>query len=215
MKNSMLRSTDEVRINYILKYCSTGNKKRLDNISILDIGCGEGHLSEALQRCGARVVGIDSCSTAIDAFNCKMQHLDSGSGAKSLVCNFVESDISNVGKFDVILLMDVLEHVPFADVIKKVEPLLMPGGKIIISTINKTFIAWFFAILLAEYVFGWIERDTHQVENFIDPSELAGILADSGLFVQNCSGMLPNMSGKWKLSDFTQMNYIMIAKKQP
>jgi 2-polyprenyl-6-hydroxyphenyl methylase/3-demethylubiquinone-9 3-methyltransferase len=188
-------------------------EKPLKGIKILDIGCGGGLLCEPMSRLGAEVLGIDVVEK-----NIKVASLH----AKKMGLNIKYSHISaeellrKKQAFDVILNMEVVEHVEnpdfFIDICSK---LLKRGGLIFCSTINKNLKSYLFAILGAEYVMQWLPKGTHNWNKFIKPVDLKNLFSKSGLKVNDTKGFVFNpLSWKWELSksDFT-VNYAICAKK--
>ena len=200
------------RIAHFQKDLTTDNKP-LKGLKILDIGCGGGLLCEPMARLGAEVLGIDVVEKNIKvaSLHAKKMKLDIDYQHIS-----AEDLLKKKPKFDVILNMEVIEHVDSpAFFIEICSNLLKRRGLIFCSTINKNFKSYLFAILGAEYVMQWLPKGTHDWNKFIKPSELSKLFSDSGLKVKDTKGFVFNpLSWSWELSkrDFT-VNYSICATK--
>ena len=189
------------------------DKKPLKGIRVLDIGCGGGLLCEPMARLGAEVLGIDVVEKNIKvaSLHAKKMKLDI-----EYLHISAEDLLRKKPKFDVILNMEVIEHVDSpAFFIEICSNLLKSRGLIFCSTINKNFKSYLFAILGAEYVMQWLPKGTHDWNKFIKPSELRKLFFDSGLKVKDTKGFVFNpLSWSWELSkrDFT-VNYSICATK--
>jgi 2-polyprenyl-6-hydroxyphenyl methylase/3-demethylubiquinone-9 3-methyltransferase len=179
-------------------------------LDILDIGCGGGLLSEPMARLGGRVTGIDpsekNIKTAVTHANEQALEIDYRAATAEMLA------VGN-RRFDVILNMEVIEHVNEpAQFVRTCASLLKPGGLMFIATINRTLKSFGFAIVGAEYILGWLPRGTHQWENFITPTELDGYLAAAGLHPIETTGVIYNpLTGAWRRSRDTDVNYIALA----
>ncbi|MDC3067663.1 bifunctional 2-polyprenyl-6-hydroxyphenol methylase/3-demethylubiquinol 3-O-methyltransferase UbiG [Paracoccaceae bacterium] len=188
-------------------------EKPLKGITILDIGCGGGLLCEPLARLGAHVLGIDVVEK-----NVKVAKIH----AKKMCLNInyrhisAEDLIKEKKRFDVVLNMEVIEHVDNpSQFIKSCSELLSKNGLIFCSTINRNLKSYVFAILGAEYVMRWLPRGTHEWKKFFKPNELKTIFSQAGLNVEDTKGFVFNpISWSWNLSkeDFT-VNYAICATK--
>ena len=158
--------------------------KRLDSLAglrILDIGCGGGILSEPLARLGADVVGADPAAANIEAARL---HAAQGDLAIDYRVTTAEALADAGERFDVVLAMEVVEHV--ADValfVTRCAEMVKPGGLMIVATLNRTLKSFALAIVGAEYVLGWLPRGTHQWDKFVTPNELEAALERHGLRV--------------------------------
>ena len=192
----------------------TIDKKPLKGLKILDIGCGGGLLCEPMARLGAEVLGIDVVEKNIKvaSLHAKKMKLDIDYRHIS-----AEDLLRKKPKFDVILNMEVIEHVESpAFFIEICSNLLKTKGLIFCSTINKNFKSYLFAILGAEYIMQWLPKGTHDWNKFIKPSELSKLFFDSGLRVKDTKGFVFNpLAWSWELSkrDFT-VNYSICATKE-
>ena len=183
----------------------------LKGLNILDIGCGGGLLSEPITRLGAKV-------TAIDASKKNIQVAKFHAKKNSLKINYLCSSPEKLNlnkKFDVILNMEIVEHVEDLNFfIKKSSNLLKKNGLMFIATLNKTFKSYVFAIIGAEYVLRWLPIGTHDWNKFIKPEELEKKLTDLNFSITNLTGLNYNpVFQEWKKTKDTSVNYIISAKK--
>jgi len=183
----------------------------LKGLNILDIGCGGGLLSEPITRLGAKVTAIDASKKNIQVakFHAKKNNLKI-----NYLCSSPEKLNLNK-KFDVILNMEIVEHVEDLNFfIKKSSNLLKKNGLMFIATLNKTFKSYMFAIIGAEYVLGWLPIGTHDWEKFVKPDNLVNLAINSNLKLKKLSGMKFNpIIDKWSLSNDKSVNYIAKFKK--
>ena len=181
--------------------------KPLKNINILDIGCGGGLLSEPMSRLGANVVGIDASKKNIEVakFHAKKNKLK----IDYIVAS--PETLKTKKKFDVILNMEIVEHVDNINFfINKSSKLLKKNGIKFVATLNKTLKSYIFAIIGAEYVLQWLPIGTHDWEKFIKPNDLIQICKKNNLKLKNLDGMNFNLlNDTWKLSNDTSVNYII------
>ena len=183
----------------------------LKGLNILDIGCGGGLLSEPITRLGAKV-------TAIDASKKNIQVAKFHAKKNSLKINYLCSSPEKLNlnkKFDVVLNMEIIEHVEDLNFfIKKSSNLLKKNGLMFIATINKTFKSYMFAIIGAEYVLRWLPIGTHDWEKFVKPDNLVSLAINSNLKLKKLSGMKFNpIIDNWSLSNDKSVNYIAKFKK--
>ena len=145
--------------------------KSLSGLSVLDIGCGGGLVCEPLSRLGASVTGIDPARETIEAARA---HASAASLDIDYEATTAEAMVAKGNSYDVVLLLEVVEHVPDVPAfIKAVAPLVRPGGLMILSTLNRTLKAYALAIVGAEYILRWLPIGTHQWDRFVRPEELA------------------------------------------
>ena len=183
----------------------------LKGLDILDIGCGGGLLSEPITRLGAKVTAIDASKKNIQVakFHAKKNNLKI-----NYLCSSPEKLNLNK-KFDVVLNMEIVEHVEDLNFfIKKSSNLLKKNGLMFVATLNKTFKSYVFAIIGAEYVLRWLPIGTHDWEKFVRPDNLVSLAINSNLKLKKLSGMKFNpIVDKWSLSNDKSVNYIAKFKK--
>lgn len=186
--------------------------KPFNGLRILDIGCGGGLLCEPMARLGASVVGADASETNIEvarlhAAECGVDIDYRATPAETLA--------DQGEKFDVILNMEVVEHVADVDYfIGKCGEMLKPGGLMFVATINRTTKAWGLAIIGAEYVLRWLPRGTHQYEKLVRPAELEKALEKAGLSIKERTGVVYNpLADRWQRSKDMDVNYMVLAEK--
>jgi 2-polyprenyl-6-hydroxyphenyl methylase/3-demethylubiquinone-9 3-methyltransferase len=186
--------------------------RSLEGLSILDVGCGGGVLSEPLARLGARVTGLDPAPTNV---NVARLHAEKAGLSVDYRNETVEAVAERGEAFDLVLAMEVVEHV--ADVqafVAACSRTVKPGGLLVMATINRTLRAFALAIVGAEYVLGWLPKGTHQWERFVTPEELALAIEASGLRVTERDGVVYNpLRDGWSLSRDTAVNYMVVAER--
>ena len=211
-----LHKFNPIRIEYlkesIVKHFKLNLKIRpLRKINILDIGCGGGLLSEPLSRLGANVTAIDASKKNISVakFHAKKNNLKI-----NYLCSSPEK-LSLNKKFDVVLNMEIVEHVDDLNLfIKKSSKLLKKNGLMFVATLNKTFKSYLLAIVGAEYILRWLPIGTHDWEKFVKPENLIKLGLHSNLKLKKLSGMKFNpIMDKWSLSNDKSVNYIAKFKK--
>lgn len=202
-----LHHLNPARLGYVVKQLPLRGRK------VLDVGCGGGLLSEAMAREGAEVVALDLAAELIEIAKL---HLYESNLKIDYRLQSVESLAEEMaGQFDAITCMEMLEHVPDpSSILRACEKLLKPGGKLFISTLNRTPAAFAIAIVGAEYLANLLPKGTHEYQKFIKPSELASWCRAEGFNVLDISGLAYNpMSGKAWVNDRTDINYLMTAEK--
>ena len=206
-----LHKFNPIRIRYIKEniinnFKLKNKKKPLSGIDILDIGCGGGLLSEPMCRLGANVTGIDASNK-----NIKIAKLHSNKNNLKIkyLCSSPEK-FKIQKKFDVILNMEIVEHVEDIDFfLKSSSKLLKKNGIMFIATINKTFKSYLFAIVGAEYILRWLPIGTHEWEKFVKPEDLKKKLENNNLFLKSLDGMNFNIiKDEWNVSNDLSINYI-------
>ncbi len=206
-----LHNFNPVRISY-LKANITKNlnfKKKdetLSGIKILDIGCGGGLLSEPMSRLGAEVFGMDASERNIEV--AKIHAKKNGLKIKYL-CSSPENFKTHI-KFDVILNMEIIEHVEDVDFfLKSCSRLLKKNGIMFVATLNKTLKSYLFAIIGAEYILKWLPIGTHEWEKFVKPKDLIRINKKYNLTLDDLKGVKFNLiKNNWELSTDKSVNYI-------
>ncbi|WP_139412884.1 bifunctional 2-polyprenyl-6-hydroxyphenol methylase/3-demethylubiquinol 3-O-methyltransferase UbiG [Bartonella mastomydis] len=183
-----------------------------DNLKILDIGCGGGLLCEPMARLGAIVVGVDAAQT-----NIEVAKIHAAQNNLSIDYRTTTAEaLANEGeKFDIILNMEVVEHV--ADVnlfIKATAKMLKPQGLMFVATLNRTWKAWGLAIVGAEYILRWLPKGTHDYKKFLKPQELKNFLSKNALTVIDEIGITYNpLNDSWNRSKNMDVNYLLLAKR--
>ena len=212
-----LHMFNPIRIEYITenirKHFKIKNDKFnfLKGINILDIGCGGGLISEPMARLGAEVTGVDASEK-----NIKVANLHSKSSG--LKINYVHGSpekLTTLKKFDVILNLEIVEHVDNVDLyISSCFNLLKNNGLMFTATLNRTFISYIKAIIGAEYILRWLPIGTHDWNKFIKPEELEKILIQEKFSSLDIKGLKFNpFLKKWKKSEDLSVNYIICSKK--
>ena len=200
-----------IKDNIIKKFNLNSSNKPLKTINILDIGCGGGLLSEPMSRLGANVVGIDDSKKNIEVakFHAKKNKL-----RINYICASPEI-LKIQKKFDVILSMEIVEHVEDINFfIKKSSELLKKNGLMFIATLNKTLKSYMFAIVGAEYILKWLPIGTHDWNKFIKPDELIKIAKINNLKLEKLDGInFDLLANEWNLSSNNSVNYIAKFKK--
>lgn len=193
-------------------FARTGQRRPLDGLSVLDIGCGGGLISEPLTRLGARVTGIDPAAENIETAR---RHAAAQGLAIDYRATTVEALAGEGVTFDAVLCLEVVEHVPDpARFIAGIAALVRPGGGAVLSTINRTLKAYGLAIIGAEYVLRWLPVGTHQWERFVTPDEMKRHLTAAGLGPAAFMGLVYSpFRDVWELSDDLDVNYLVAASK--
>ena len=206
-----LHNFNPVRLRYIKdtitkKFGNKSEKLPLKDIKILDIGCGGGLLSEPLSRLGAKVTGIDASDRNIKI--AKM-HLKKSKLDINYYCSSPES-FEAKEKFDVVLNMEIVEHVDNVDFfLLKSSELLKKDGLMFIATLNKTLKSYVFAIIGAEYILKWLPIGTHDWNKFLKPDDLINICKNNSLNLNNLIGVkFDILKNEWIVSNDKSINYL-------
>ena len=199
-----LHDINPARIQFIQKFTT------LNGLSVLDVGCGGGILSEGMASLGANVTGLDVEPEAIAA---AILHAKTHEGSLSYVCQPIEKYTADL--FDIVTCMEMLEHVTAPElIIEHSARLLKPGGYMFLSTINRTIKAYASVVVAAEYVLGILPRQTHDFDKFIKPSELAAMLRRVGLETIGIKGLGYNpFTRQALLKDSISVNYLLACRK--
>ena len=212
-----LHMFNPIRIEYILdeisKHFQISRKRKnlLQNLEILDIGCGGGLISEPMAYLGGNVTGIDAAEK-----NIKVASVHSNkSKLKINYLNKSPEQLTVEKKFDIILNLEIVEHVDDLDLyLKSCSNLLKKNGLMFTATINRTLISYIKAIIGAEYILRWLPIGTHDWNKFLKPEELEKKLFDNKFTTKDLKGLEFNpIFKKWKKSDNLSVNYIICSTK--
>jgi len=211
-----LHKFNPIRIRYIkdniIDHFNLNNKnKPLNKINILDIGCGGGLLSEPMSRLGADVVGIDASEK-----NIKIAKMHAVKNNLKIEYKTTSPEkLKTNKKFDVILNMEIVEHVEDVNFfIKSCAKLLKKNGIMFVATLNKTLKSYVFGIIGAEYIMRWLPIGTHEWEKFVNPDDLISISKKNNLNLRKLDGMKYNLlKDQWTISADKSVNYISIFNK--
>ena len=210
-----LHMFNPIRIEYITdqikRYFKISEDKPnyLEKLNILDIGCGGGLISEPMSRLGAKVTGIDASEK-----NIKIAKLHSEkSGLQVNYFNTSPENFNEVNKFDIILNLEIVEHVENVSLyIKSCNKLLKKGGLMFTATLNRSFISYVKAIIGAEYILRWLPIGTHDWNKFLKPEELENFLTQENFSTLDIKGLKFNpFFKKWKKSNDLSVNYIITS----
>ena len=202
-----LHDLNPVRFNYVAERIA------LKGTKVLDVGCGGGILSESLASAGADVVGIDLALRVLDVARLHLHESGLRVDYREISVEAIAAE--SPGAFDAIACMEMLEHVPDpGSVIGACATLLKPGGRLFVSTLNRTPLAFGAAIVGAEYALNLLPRGTHHYAQFIRPAELAAALRASALELEDVSGLAYNpLTRRAALTRNVQVNYLACARK--
>ncbi|MEQ1704653.1 MAG: bifunctional 2-polyprenyl-6-hydroxyphenol methylase/3-demethylubiquinol 3-O-methyltransferase UbiG [Rickettsiales bacterium] len=212
-KFAPLHSMNPVRIEYI-KDMIIKHFVAMDSLSLLDIGCGGGLIAEPMARLGAKVTAIDASEKNIKVAGL---HAEKMGLAIDYRCTTAEDLATSGASFDVVLSLEIVEHVADIDLfIKSACKLLKPDGIIILSTLNRTVKSYALAIVGAEYIMRMLPVGTHTWNKFLRPSELCRLLEQNQIEIDELMGMVMNpISWKWRLdSKDLAVNYLVVGKKK-
>jgi 2-polyprenyl-6-hydroxyphenyl methylase/3-demethylubiquinone-9 3-methyltransferase len=217
-KFAPLHRLNPVRIGYIRDRVAAHwqrdalNGEPLKGLSLLDIGCGGGLMSEPMTRLGASVTGVDASARNIATASVHAARQD-------LAIDYREGTAEGLAEsgaqFDVVLALEIVEHVADVDLfLRSCGRLVKPGGLLFLSTLNRTAKAWVLAIAGAEYVLGWLPRGTHDWKKFLTPAELSRSIRRAGLSVTALQGVsYKPLKDEWVLTGDTGVNYMVVAVK--
>lgn len=213
-----LHQLNPVRLGYIREkaiahFGRDGSRRRpLEGLSVLDIGCGGGLLCEPLTRLGAKVTGIDAGekNIAIARLHAEQSLLEIDYRATT-----AEALAASGERFDLVLNMEVVEHVDNVPLyMKSCAELVAPGGLLLTSTINRTLRAYGLAIVAAEQLLRWLPPGTHDYARFLTPQEISALVSRNGLRVVDKTGVVFHpLANEWRRSTDTGVNYMVLAEK--
>ncbi|ETX27898.1 bifunctional 2-polyprenyl-6-hydroxyphenol methylase/3-demethylubiquinol 3-O-methyltransferase UbiG [Roseivivax isoporae] len=185
-----------------------------EGLSVLDVGCGGGLLCEPLARLGAAVTGIDAAAGNVAAARA---HAEMSGLSIQYRAITAEALAAEGRRFDVVLAMEIVEHVADpATFLADLARLVRPGGLLVASTLNRTGKSFAAAIVGAEWILRWLPRGTHDWRRFLTPDELEGLMAAGGLDPVDRKGMVPDIvAGTWRLSPRDlSVNYVVTALRR-
>ncbi|MBZ8133029.1 bifunctional 2-polyprenyl-6-hydroxyphenol methylase/3-demethylubiquinol 3-O-methyltransferase UbiG [Afifella sp. IM 167] len=218
-KNSPLHKLNPVRLDYIGRHIAAhfgrprGGKEPFKGLTFVDVGCGGGLLAEPMARLGGTVTGVDPSANNVEV--AKAHAAEAG-----LVIDYRHASAEDLAaekaSFDVVLSMEVIEHVSDVEgYVAAAAALVKPGGLIFFATLNRTLKSFALAIVGVEYVLRWLPRGTHSHSRFIRPSELAEQLVAAGLTIKDETGVTYNpLFDRMQLSRDMDVNYMMLAEKK-
>lgn len=204
----LIHNLTPLRMEYIT------NQITLEDMEILDIGCGGGILAEELSKKGANVTGIDASEKTIEIAK---QHSQENNLKINYECSTLEDHLKkSKKKYDSIICFELIEHVPDQlKLINDISKVSKKGSKLFLSTINRNIVSFLFAKVIAEYVLKIVPQGTHQYEKFIRPSELNKILEKSNYKTIDIKGVKVNpIDFTFSFSSITKINYFMTSIKQ-
>ena len=186
--------------------------KPFAGLSLLDIGCGGGLMAEPMARLGFAVTGVDAAEKNVAVAR---RHAAQMGLAIDYRAEPVEAMAGAGRQFDVVLALEVVEHVADLDAfVSAAVATVKPGGVLLVSTLNRTAKAFALAIVGVEYVLGWLPRGTHDWRKFVQPAELAASLRHAGARVGELAGMTYSpLSGRWSITRDLTVNYFAVARK--
>ncbi len=205
-----LHKFNPIRIQYIKEiiinhFNLNGQKKILNSLTLLDVGCGGGLLSEPMCRLGAKVTGIDASEKNINV--AKIHAIKN-----NLKIKYIKTSPEKLknNKFDIIINMEIVEHVSDLNhFIKSCTKLLKKNGIMFVATINRTLKSYLFAIVGAEYILRWLPIGTHNWDSFVKPNELINISKKNNLSFGKADGIIYNpLLDRWSMTKDTSVNYI-------
>lgn len=200
---------EEIAANFNRDLNST---RPFEGLRVLDIGCGGGLICEPMARLGAGVVGVDASATNIEVAKVHAE----GSGVPVDYRATTAESLDAAGeRFDVVLALEVVEHVSDVDLfLTSCANMVKPGGLLVVATINRTFKALTFAIVGAEYVLGWLPKGTHQYSKLVRPEEIERPVVKAGLTMTGRTGIVYHPLGdEWRRSRDMDVNYMVVARR--
>ncbi|QCI64596.1 bifunctional 2-polyprenyl-6-hydroxyphenol methylase/3-demethylubiquinol 3-O-methyltransferase UbiG [Phreatobacter stygius] len=217
-KMAVLHKFNPVRLRYVrdLAAAAFGRDPRalraLEGLRILDIGCGGGLISEPLARMGAQVVGADPARANVETARI---HAAQSGVPVDYRCTTAEELAAAGDAFDVVLAMEVVEHVADVELFTTTCcAMVKPGGLLVMATINRTMASFGLAIVGAEYVLGWLPRGTHDWNKFVTPDELEGAIDRGGMTIFDRKGVWYNLlHSRWEETSDLKVNYMVAARR--
>lgn len=213
-----LHKFNPVRLQYIREEVAANfsldprGDRPFQNLTMLDIGCGGGLIAEPLSRLGASVTGVDASATNIEVARLHAEQ----SGVRVDYRATTAEALDEAGeRFDVVLALEVVEHVADVDLfLTSCANMVKPGGLLFVATINRTFRARAFAIWGAENVLGWLPKGTHQYEKLVTPAEVEAPVTRAGLAMTGRTGVVYHpLADEWRRSRDMGVNYMVVAQR--
>ncbi|WP_371378929.1 bifunctional 2-polyprenyl-6-hydroxyphenol methylase/3-demethylubiquinol 3-O-methyltransferase UbiG [Thalassotalea aquiviva] len=203
-----LHQINPLRRNFIISHVGS-----LQDLNVIDVGCGGGILAESLARIGANVTGIDMGQEPLNV--AKLHALECGIELDYEKITAEQKAQQQAGQYDIVTCMEMLEHVPDpASIVRACADMVKPGGYVFFSTLNKTAKSYLFAIVAAEKVLKLVPQGTHDWDKFIRPSQLIGWAEEAGLKCFDSAGIHYNpITDNHKLADGLEVNYILAMRK--
>jgi 2-polyprenyl-6-hydroxyphenyl methylase/3-demethylubiquinone-9 3-methyltransferase len=185
-------------------------RRPFDALRLLDIGCGGGLVAEPMTRLGFAVTGIDAAAETVATARA---HAEQSGLAIDYRAMAADTLAESVERFDVVLALEIVEHVADLDAfLAAAATLVRPGGAFVAATLNRTAKSYLFAIVGAEYLLGWLPRGTHEWQKFVRPSELAALLRRNRLGIREIAGVAYSpFADSWSLSADLDVNYMVFA----
>lgn len=213
-----LHKFNPVRLTYIKeKVCEHFSRESTERhpfkgLCFLDIGCGGGLLAEPMARLGAEMIGADASDINIEIAKI---HAEQSGVNIDYRATTAEALQENGEQFDVVLNMEVVEHVSDVPLFMTAcAQMVKPGGLMFVATINRTQKANALAIFMAENVLRWLPKGTHQFENLVKPEELIAPINAEGMEIIDQTGVFYNpLMDKWNMSRDMDVNYMILAKR--
>jgi 2-polyprenyl-6-hydroxyphenyl methylase/3-demethylubiquinone-9 3-methyltransferase len=213
-----LHKLNPTRLDYILRQACDhhgrvkGDRRPLTGLTVLDVGCGGGLLTEPLTRLGARVTGLDPEPASIEAATWHAAEVGLAIDYRAATLE----DLLTAGEtFDLVLAMEVVEHVPDQDgFVRELGGVVRPGGLLVMATLARTLRALALGIVAAEYLLGWLPRGTHDWRRFVTPAELGRMVRRAGLRVTDVSGVVYDAAhDRFTLTRDARVNYMLTAAR--
>ena len=215
----VIHAFNKVRVDYLLNQIPAllqldqNSSKPLEGCKIFDVGCGAGIVTEPLSLQGADILGIDAAERNIEIAK---WHAEENKAPVRYQHALPEDCLENAGIYDVVLSLEVVEHV--ADLSAFIDSLarfVRPGGVLIIGTLNRTWQSYVKGIIGAEYILGWLPKGTHEWNKFVKPHELDDYLTPHGFQVEETRGVIFNpFNMSWRLGDDLSMSYLQVHRKK-
>lgn len=209
----MLHQITPIRVEYLksvfAKYIQPN--KKIEDVKLLDVGCGGGIISYEMIKLGIDTLGIDANESNISI---AQEHAQSNSYSAHFLHTTVEDYVNNESRFDVILCLELIEHIINPqEFVANLAKLLNKGGIIVVSTLNRTVKSYLLAIVAAEKILKWVPKQTHDYSKFMKPSELVMMASKANLELLEMKGLgYSVLDQKWVLEDSIDVNYFAVFK---